>query len=81
MKEKKNRHYSVLFLLLKEQQRVYMDISFARDFGAVLRKHWDGRVPCTRELFSRENPQAKPEMIVWKIGYVLREEANVFLGK
>lgn len=75
------RVYSVLFLLLKEQRKVYMDISFARDLRAVLRKHWCGEVPCTRECFSYENPQAKPEMLVWKIGYVSREVAGVFLQK
>lgn len=81
MNVKKNRHYSVLFLLLSEQQKVYMDISFAEDFGAILRKHWDGKVQCTRGFFSYEHPEAKPEMLVWKIGYVSREEANVFLKK
>ncbi len=80
-KKKEDRDYSILFLLLKEQQKVYMDISFARDFGAVLRKHWHGQVPCTKELFSHENPQAKPEMLVWEIGYVSRETAYAFLGK
>lgn len=73
--------YSVLFLLLKEQKKVYMDISFAQDLGAVLRKHWCGEIPYTRECFSYENPQAKPEMLVWKIGYASREVAGIFLQK
>ena len=75
------REYSVLFLLRKEERKVYMEISFARDLGAVLRKHWCGEVPRTREYFSCENPWAKPEMLVWKIGYASREEAGAFLQK
>lgn len=57
---------------------MYMDISFAQDFGVVLRKHWCGEIPCTRKYFSCENPHAKPEMLVWRIGYASREETRVF---
>lgn len=75
------RRYSVLFLVLKEQQKVHMQISFAQDHSSILRKHWCGEIPETKEYFSRKNPQAKPEMLVWNIGYVTREEAKAFLQK
>ena len=35
-----SRWYSILFLLQKESKRVYMEISYAKEKAAILRKHW-----------------------------------------
>lgn len=77
----KIREYSILFLILQKQQKVHMQISFAQNHSSILRKHWCGEIPETKEHFSCKNPQAKPEMLVWNIGYVTREEAKAFLQK
>lgn len=72
---KSNRKFNILFLIKQEKRKAYMEISFARDPSAVLRKHWRGENPLTRELFSRENAEAIPEMWVWSAGYMSRKEA------
>lgn len=75
------RQYSILFLLHEEAKRVYMEISYAKEKNAILRKHWRGENPYTKEYFSSKSPGAKPEMLVWEAGYITREKAIVFLKK
>ena len=75
------RQYSILFLLHEEAKRVYMEISYAKEKNAILRKHWRGENPYTQKYFSSKSPGAKPEMLVWEAGYITREKAIVFLKK
>lgn len=75
------RQYSILFLLQEESKRVYMEISYAKEKAAILRKHWQGRCRQTQEYFSSKCSGAKPEMLVWEIGYISKEKAMVFLKK
>lgn len=76
-----SRWYSILFLLQEESKRVYMEISYAKEKVAILRKHWRGANQYTQEHFSSKSPGAKPEMLVWEAGYITREKASVFLKK
>lgn len=80
-----NRHayrdYQILFMIQEEEKRVYMEISFAKDVSAVLRKHWNGENRSTEAYFSYRNATAKPEMRVLEIGYVRRNTAKIFLNK
>lgn len=76
-----SRWYSILFLLQEEPKRVYMEISYAKEKAAILRKHWQGRCRQTQEYFSSKCSGAKPEMLVWEIGYISKEKAMVFLKK
>lgn len=76
-----SRWYSILFLLQEEPKRVYMEISYAEQKAAILRKHWRGACKQTYEHFSSKSPSAKPEMLVWEAGYITREKAIAFLKK
>lgn len=76
-----HRWYYVIFLLQEKTKRVFIDISFSKDLKKVLRKHWQGNNPETREFFSMENPDALPQMHVWKAGNMPRPKARVYLEK
>ena len=76
-----HRWYYVIFLLQEKTKRIFIDISFATDLKKVLRKHWRGKNPETREFFSMENPDAVPQMHVWKAGNMPRPKALVYLEK
>lgn len=76
-----SRWYSILFLLQEEPKRVYMEISYAKEKSAILRKHWRGENQYTQEHFSSKSPGAKPEMLVWEAGYISKEKGIVFLKK
>ena len=76
-----HRWYYVIFLLQEKTKRVFIDISFSKDLKKVLRKHWQGNNPETREFFSMENPDALPQMHVWKAGNMPRPKALVYLEK
>ena len=75
------RLYHVIFLLQEKTKRIFIDISFATDLKKVLRKHWQGKNPETREFFSMENPDALPQMHVWEAGNMPRPKALVFMEK
>ena len=47
-----HRWYYVIFLLQEKTKRVFIDISFSKDLKKVLRKHWQGNNPETRDFFS-----------------------------
>lgn len=76
-----SRRYSILFLLQEEAKRVYLEISYAKEKAAILRKHWHGRCQQTQGYFSSKCLGAKPEMLVWEAGFITREKALVFLKK
>ena len=76
---KKERDYKVLFLILEKEKKVHMEISFSKEPAAVLRKHWRGEIDETKDLFSRNNPRAKPVMWVWDIDRVPRKKATAYL--
>ena len=75
------REYSVLFLLQEKTKRVYMEVSYAKEMNAILRKHWRGENQHSREYFSSGSPGAKPEMLAWEAGYISREKAMAFLKR
>lgn len=75
------RWYNLLCLRNEMLKIVYLTISFSSDPAAVLRKHWRGDVPETKEIFSNHNKSAEPKMWIWKIGLVTRMEALAYLQK
>lgn len=63
----------------KDGKKVHMEVSSNKEPVAILRKHWRGDDEKTRSIFSKENQNAEPRMWVWRVGYMTRENAKVFL--
>lgn len=77
--EAKRCEQFVLFLVQREDKKVYIDVTSSKEPSAVLRKHWRGDDKDTREIFSHENPKAEPVMWLWDAGYLTRKKAKVFV--
>lgn len=77
--EPKYSEQFVYFLVQREEKKVYIDLTSSKEPSTVLRKHWRGEDKDTREIFSRENPKAKPVMWLWDAGYLTRKKAKVFV--
>lgn len=77
--EPKYSEQFIYFLVQREEKKVYIDLTSSKEPSAVLRKHWRGEDKDTREIFSRENPKAKPVMWLWDAGYLTRKKAKVFV--
>lgn len=77
----KLRQYNLFCLRNEALKRVYLTISFSSEPEAVLRKHWRGDVPETKEFFSKYHKHAEPNMWIWEIGFVTRMVALVYLKK
>lgn len=77
-KEKITDQY-ILFLIDEDDKKVHLEVSASKEPVAVLRKHWRGDDPDTKEVFSKDNPKAKPVMQVWYAGNLTRRKAKAFL--
>lgn len=77
--EPKRCEQFILFLIQREEKKVYIDVTSSKEPSAVLRKHWRGDDKDTQKIFSHENPRAKPVMWLWDAGYLTRKKAKVFI--
>lgn len=69
----------ILFLIDEDGKKVHIEVSANKEPEAVLRKHWRGDDPDTKEVFSKDNPKAKPVMQVWYAGNLTRRKSKAFL--
>lgn len=69
----------IIFLIQKNEKKVFIDVTSSKEPSAVLRRHWRGDDNDTKLVFSKHNLKAEPIMWMWDAGYLPRRKAKFFV--